>query len=200
MNKMNENGFVLIEAVIVGVFVMSLFTFLYMNVVPLVGRYEQKEAYDSETSVYNAHLIRMMILETKESATSDILNLNTTDSTRKVSSDKVLKYSGTNLCKYLYDKDNGSSSFTNDEYAHSKEFCQVLLGERFLNVKNIYVSSFNTTDLKKSAIDHKSMYSKGIRDYIKSIDKFRSPSAYQGYHRLIVEFNDGTYANIEVRA
>ena len=58
----------------------------------------------------------------------------------------------------------------------------------------------NTTDLKKSAIDHKSMYSKGIRDYIKSIDRFRSPSAYQGYHRLIVEFNDGNYANIEVRA
>ena len=47
MKKMNKKGFLLAEAIVVGVFVLSLFTFLFVNVVPLVGQYEAMEKYDT---------------------------------------------------------------------------------------------------------------------------------------------------------
>lgn len=41
MKKINEKGFVLLETVIVAVFIISIFTFVYMSVVPLIGRYDE---------------------------------------------------------------------------------------------------------------------------------------------------------------
>ena len=57
MKKSNEKGFLLAEAIVVGVFVLSLFTFLFVNVVPLVGRYEVAENYDTIDAIYNTNLI-----------------------------------------------------------------------------------------------------------------------------------------------
>ena len=73
MKKMNKKGFLLAEAIVVGVFVLSLFTFLFVNVVPLVGQYEAMEKYDTINGAYNANLIRTMILEDDNS--EEILNL-----------------------------------------------------------------------------------------------------------------------------
>lgn len=39
--KIQKNGFVLLETIVVAVFVISIFTFIYMSVVPLLGRYEE---------------------------------------------------------------------------------------------------------------------------------------------------------------
>ena len=43
MKKRNEKGFLLAESIIVGVFVLSLFTFLFVNIIPLVGEYENED-------------------------------------------------------------------------------------------------------------------------------------------------------------
>ena len=63
MKKLNKKGFLIAESIIVGVFVLSLFTFLFVNVVPLVGQYEAREKYDTINGAYNANLVRTMILE-----------------------------------------------------------------------------------------------------------------------------------------
>ena len=63
MKKNNEKGFILAEAIVVGVFILSLFTFLFMNIIPLIGKYEAVEKYDTIDSVYNTNMIRMLILE-----------------------------------------------------------------------------------------------------------------------------------------
>ena len=62
MKKINKKGFVLAEAIVVAVFVLSLFVFLFSNLVPLVGQYEAHEKYDTIDSVYNTNLIRTMIM------------------------------------------------------------------------------------------------------------------------------------------
>lgn len=41
MKKNNQKGFVLLETVVVAVFIISIFTFVYISVVPLIGRYDE---------------------------------------------------------------------------------------------------------------------------------------------------------------
>lgn len=41
MKKNNQKGFVLLETVVVAVFIISIFTFVYISVVPLIGRYNE---------------------------------------------------------------------------------------------------------------------------------------------------------------
>lgn len=61
MKKKNK-GFILIELLIVAVFTASLFTFLYVNVLPIMGDYEQKEKYDTIDTKYVLYELRKEIL------------------------------------------------------------------------------------------------------------------------------------------
>ena len=51
MKKINNKGFVLAETLIVTVFVMTIFTLLYVNFFPLLGEYAKREFYDDIDSV-----------------------------------------------------------------------------------------------------------------------------------------------------
>ncbi len=173
MKKSNEKGFLLAEAIVVGVFVLSLFTFLFVNVVPLVGRYESEEKYDDIESVYNANLIRTMIMEDDNLA-----------SVIKLGSKPYLKYSPSALCNAL----------------KKKNYCTALLGESFLNVKNVYVTWYRTSNIKNSA-KTSADFDRASRDYIDSIDGFTQPAGttYAKFHRLIIYYNDGRFANVEIK-
>ena len=70
--KKNKKGFVLIELLIVAVFTASLFTFLYVNVVPLIGDYEQKEKYDTLDTKYVLYDIRKEILTLSDSVWNQV--------------------------------------------------------------------------------------------------------------------------------
>ena len=155
MKKNNEKGFLLAEAIVVGVFVLSLFVFLFVNVVPLVGRYEGYENYDTIDGVYNANMVRAMIMEDN--------NMNTI---LKLGSGTYKVYTATSLCNSLV----------------KKNYCKILLGKNFLNVKKIYIKY-------------------AARDYINSLDDFSQPSGstYRNYHRIIIQYNDDSFANIEVK-
>ena len=54
MKKLNKKGFVLAETLIVTVFVMTIFTLLYVNFFPLLGEYAKREFYDDIDSKYDA--------------------------------------------------------------------------------------------------------------------------------------------------
>lgn len=60
--KKNNKGFILIELLIVAVFTASLFTFLYVNILPIMGDYEQKEKYDTIDTKYVLYELRKEIL------------------------------------------------------------------------------------------------------------------------------------------
>ena len=59
----NNKGFILIELLVVAVFTSALFTFLYVNVIPLIGDYEKEERYDTVETKYILYDIRKSILE-----------------------------------------------------------------------------------------------------------------------------------------
>lgn len=176
MKKMNKKGFLLAEAIVVGVFVLSLFTFLFVNVVPLVGQYEAMEKYDTINGAYNANLIRTMILEDDNS--EEILNL------------------GSNPYK-IYEREDLCS----DKNLDKENYCWKLLGDTYLNVDKIYITWYRTERIKATSLKNDVDFDRAARDYIASLDDYKQPAGatYDNYKRIIVCYNDGTFANIEVK-
>lgn len=77
--KKNNKGFVLAEAIIVSVFVLGMFTYLAMNVIPLISRYERVVNYDNPQEIYLANTLyeEMVELETLNNVQNKItMNIN----------------------------------------------------------------------------------------------------------------------------
>lgn len=77
--KKNNKGFVLAEAIIVSVFVLGMFTYLAMNVIPLISRYERVVNYDNPQEIYLANTLyeEMVELETLNNVQDRIImNVN----------------------------------------------------------------------------------------------------------------------------
>lgn len=72
--KKNNKGFVLAEAIIVSVFVLGMFTYLAMNVIPLISRYERVVNYDNPQEIYLANTLyeEMLNVENNTNIKTDI--------------------------------------------------------------------------------------------------------------------------------
>ena len=103
---MNKKGFVLVETIITAVFVLGLVAFIIANVLPVIGEYEKANDYDSIESIYDAHLIRKMILKSgDEEKIARLLTLPT---------DEEKNY-------YIFEKDDICVYLKNENY------CKALL-------------------------------------------------------------------------
>lgn len=174
MKKINKKGFVLAEAIVVGIFVLSLFTFLFTNIIPLIGEYEANEKYDTIDGVYNANLVRSMIM-----------NDNNAISVLQLNGQPYKYYSATGLCNAL----------------NYKNMCLKLVGKDYLNIKNVYITWYRTEKIKTASKGNVSNFTRAAREYIEHLESFNQPSGttYNYYKRLIIYFNDGSFANIEVK-
>ena len=57
MKKLNNKGYALLETIIVSVFIISIFTFVYMSTLPLVGKYESMaNSYDIDAAYKLYHI------------------------------------------------------------------------------------------------------------------------------------------------
>ena len=84
--KKNNKGFVLAEAIIVSVFVLGMFTYLAMNVIPLISRYERVVNYDNPQEIYLANTLyeEMVELETLNNVQNNIImNINNNNNVLK---------------------------------------------------------------------------------------------------------------------
>lgn len=177
MKNINKRGFVLAESIVVGVFIIGLLTFLILNILPLIGDYERVENYDNLDKKYNTHLIRKMILlEYDSTAISDILAIDS----------------------------NGYSRYPDlsvfcGKFKNNSDYCNTLLSSDYLNVKSIIITSYDTTKLKQ----HSNEFSRAIKEYIDYIPTNEYMASmyirYQSYKRIIVEYDDGKFANVEVK-
>lgn len=175
MKKINEKGFALAETIVVGIFIMGLLTFLILNVLPLVGDYERVDKYDDLDKKYDVHLIRKMILMEEDSTSiNEILSLG---------SDGYTKYDVSSFC----------AKFKNSNY------CNALLSKEYLNVKTVIITSYNTTNVKNNA----KKFERGLEEYIGYLPTYDYMTStyirYGKYKRVIIEFSDGTFSNIEVK-
>lgn len=169
---MNKKGFVLVETIVTAVFVLGLFAFIIANILPLIGDYDRIRDYDSVQSIYDAHLIRKMILKSDATRTYNLVNFP--------SGQDYYIFEGTDICYYL----------------SNKNYCMKLLSRDYLDVRKIIITTFNTSSIKSKA----STFDRGMAEYIKRMPKYNNAplQSYSYQRRIIVEFNDGRFANVEL--
>lgn len=172
---MNKKGFVLVETIITAVFVLGLFAFIVANILPVIGEYEKASDFDSIESIYDAHMIRKMILKSDEEKVAKLLSLPSGEGK------KYYLFDGDDICVYL----------SNENY------CRTLLSRDYLDVKEILITTY---DIEDAFVRESKNFDRGLREYIQQMQKYTShvPLEYNYASRLIIYFNDGRITNIEL--
>ncbi len=108
---MNSKGFALTETLVVVVFLVTIFTFIYVSILPLIGKYEDVINHEKDIDiVYKLFYVRKMIMSdaNKSSVTSGTVNNitcnNLSDSVfcTKLMEQMELVQSGTNKYVLIY--------------------------------------------------------------------------------------------------
>ena len=150
--KKNNKGFVLAEAIIVSVFVLGMFTYLAMNVIPLISRYERVVNYDNPQEIYLANTLyeEMLNVEGTNNIKNDI-NLSVLLEEDDVSNE--------NKSKLTCDRETPDRETPNVECTGSDGFYEELV--KALKIEAIY--TYDTTNPNKNC---KSISNdKGLRNY-----------------------------------
>lgn len=190
INKVDNKGFVIVETIVVAVFVIGICTFLFSNFLPLIADYEKVSDYDDLDSKYKTHEIRKMILR-------EILNDDTKTQifTKYISNNSGYHRYRTRI--EVVDEEEVSRYELCDELTNS-HYCNKLLGEDFLDVKEVIVVPFKLSSLKQE-IKEDDNISRALKEYINYLPTYsKNSSKYDSYYRIIVLFNNGKFANIEV--
>ena len=175
---MNQKGFVLVESIVTSVFVLGLFTFIVGNILPLIAEYDKGMNYDTVESMYDAHLIRKMILKNPDGKLSSLINFP-----QPASEAQYFLFDKQDICLYLTD--------TN--------YCQALLSRSFLDVKKIIITNLEITD---KFIEESKNFDRATREYILQMERKVVVGASEdttNYRRLIIAFNDGRVTSIELK-
>lgn len=61
--KIDNKGFMLAETLVVSIFVMSICSLIYANILPLIADYEKVKKYNNVDDTYRAHWARKIILD-----------------------------------------------------------------------------------------------------------------------------------------
>lgn len=179
MIKSNK-GFALMETLVVGVFVVTVFMFVFTNFYPLVAKYEKAEYYDDVESKYVVHYLRKFIVEGENN-----INLNNCN----------------NHCQKIGVTKNGKEftvqgTFLSDE---AKRFAQVV------GIDQIYLTEYNIANFRSYVNSNKSSFPKGFVEYIESLPEENTTDNTK--KRLIISIDRKTkemgtthsYATIEVK-
>ena len=171
---LNNTGFILVETLIVGVFIMGIFSLLYTNFFPIIGEYERYKDYDTVESTYIAHWGRMIALK---GLPESVYTTASTDG-------------------YV---DIGNCSLYSD--INMQNYCSAFINTN--NISKIYLTSYSTVAFKNFVNDNTS-FSRSFREYIAYLptySKNTSKTPETGYYRVIVEYvsnNTYKYGNIEL--
>lgn len=146
--KKNNKGFVLAEAIIVSVFVLGMFTYLAMNVIPLISRYERVVNYDNPQEIYLANTLyeEMVELETSNNVqnniimniNSNVLKCNDRHNTNCTGSAEFYEELGKALkikAIYTYDTGNNCEKISNDKGL--RNYCEYYIKRKIGEGKTI---------------------------------------------------------------
>lgn len=186
IKKFNNQGFVLVETLVVSVFVMAIFSIIYINFYPLMGEYEKREVYDDVDGKYAAYWMKRLIQNDSFVLTSTIQTA--------INNQKFYQFNCNNI------SDNSK-----------KTLCNTLIQnfniETDSSGPHIYLTTYNTEQFKAVVkANSANKFSGGFQDYIVSLPKFTTDSLNYAGYRIIIEFhrtkddNDYlAYSTIEVK-
>lgn len=188
MKLTNKKAFMLMESLIVATFIMTIFTFIYKNAVPLLGEYTRRASYDDIDSVYAASLFRNVLLRDNnlESLTAGILEGD-------------ISYRDITDCSLWYQSDLCNTLKQQLDIVESNVDSS--------NDGRIYVTRYELSRLKdevEKELIFQGNQDRGIKTYIEYLPKYTTTEVTSGYRLIIVRTITNTnsetqkYANIEV--
>lgn len=217
MNKfINNKGFVLVETLVVSVFVVTVFTFLYINVIPLIGSYEEEVNYDSIDTKYIGNLAgnnlkhylniayKREIIDAMEATLNDgALYIEISDCDKEITFTD--DYDTTRTEPIFGKKENEIPTqdgipaqdrvpARDETYAQCEEFMSLA------NVEHIYITKYNLSDIK-TAINNTTNnttnntdpsvnnLSSQTKEYIKFLPTYENIPSNSDY-RLIIALRD----------
>lgn len=151
MKKLNNKGFVLLETIVVALFVVTIFTFTYTSIVPLLGKYDDlTKEYDVET-IYELYLVRDAMY--KDSNFENIIH----DTYGEIDSNNF------NDNTYFYNLEN--ATFEGDDY----RVYYVKEANKSDNINNLLAYYYN------NGID------RNFKKYIQKISSSKSSTEFQNF-------------------
>lgn len=169
--KLNNNAFAMAEFLIVAVIVLVIFSLLFSNYLPLVGKYENNMHYNSVTAQYSSFYIRKIYKSILE---------------KDVNSYKHITEAIDNNGYYeVYSKDKAL-----DDNAYKKDL-EDLIYE--YGIEEIIISKSDIKDLKEKYTRDKLLY-----NYIDYLPLHNSNNEYQELYRIILKTQDYGYATTEI--
>ena len=168
IKEINNKGFMLAETLIVSLFVMSTFSMLYVNILPLIAEYEKYKYYNTVEATYKAHWARKLVLDgISQNAFTNASNYGYFDIT------DCLSYSQNNVSGWCY-----SYKEIND-------------------ITKIYLVPYNLEKFKNH-VKSNSSYTREFKDYISYLPTYSKNTTKVNdgnYFHVIIEFNKGDKHN-----
>lgn len=130
----NKKGFVLTETLVVTVFLVTIFTFVYVSIVPLFGKYEDMAYRGSDIDiVYKLYNIRKMISNDANNSTIEnntFKRITCSDLSNTTSCNKLIEYLELNNYILVY-ADNIQNRLTNFSSLNEEMYNYVLKNKEF---------------------------------------------------------------------
>lgn len=140
----SNRGFALMETLVVGVFVVTVFMLIFTSFYPLVAKYEKAEYYDDVESKYVAHYLRTFVV-----AGASNISLSDCNSTcQKITVTK----SG--------DTFTPSGTFLSNE---AKDYVNIT------GIDQIYLTEYNVTSFKNYVNANQGSFPKGLVEYVNTL-------------------------------
>ena len=228
MKKFSTSGFVLAETLVVTVFLMIIFTMLYVNFYPLIGEYEKRETYDDVDGKYAAYWIKRFIedgsykIDTKAQwfinkgyarfECSDIDETEKRETCINLVQNLEIENCNNqgNLCeiyitKYRLAGPEGTKWFkTTVEKNEAKAYEEVGTKQNYINkCKGTLTNSDVITKCTQKST--KKIFRSGFRDYIELLPDYKTESINHAKYRVIISIhhkedsnNYYSYSTIEV--
>lgn len=169
--KKNNRGFVLAEAIVVAVFVLGMFTYLAMNIFPLITKYDKAIDYNDPNETYLAN-----VLYEEMKMAPDINNIDDIKGVYSFSSD-----AGTGAIVCL------KNGVTCDKILSEDYYKKLIYNHIKAKELIIYKATADVTSWKNNM-------SRGIREYFNYSENIYTDDSTL---KILIEFQNGKYASVE---
>lgn len=168
IKKINNKGFMLAETLIVSIFVLSVFSMLCINILPLIADYETEQKYNTVEATYNTHWARKIILDgLGEDYFTKVIDNGYLDVTSCI----------------LYTRNNMEDWCGN--YVATNE------------ISKIYLTTYSLNKFK-NIVKNSTAYKREFKDYVEYLPTYSKNSTKvnnHNYFHVIIEYNKGNKHN-----
>lgn len=172
MKKINKKGFALAEAIVVSVFVLGMFTYLAMNIIPLISKYDAVLKYDNPQEIYAANVLY-----------DEVLNyMNTKYAENTASNFKDMKF------------DKSRSLIAIDSKGENKDYFLELID--YLGIVNTFWLDLDGK-CNVTEDDYGTNY-RGMRDYCNYLFSKKGLGSKKKYAIFLVEFEDNKFSHFVI--